>query len=163
MFYLGSQIEEGKEEDQEEPGERIYKQRWNGEICIVEIGKIENYGMQDAENGDSCKKTRYIYIYQIYIDNVQMYSSSYKYNNVANMDSMMLSCFWLKLISMPLFTMCVVIHTQTSSITVFDPERSSRCACIDVSFVGESCMNSTKERIVHVHTKRYQNSAKYPV
>ena len=54
--WTGSQIEEGKEEDQEEPGERIYKQRWNGEICIVEIGKIENYGMRDAENGDSCKK-----------------------------------------------------------------------------------------------------------
>jgi len=61
--WTGSQIEEGKEEDQEEPGERIYKQRWNGEICIVEIGKMENYGMQDAENGDSCKKTHFIYIY----------------------------------------------------------------------------------------------------
>ena len=61
--WTGSQIEEGKEEDQEEPGEGIYKQRWNGEICVVEIGKIENYGMQDAENGDSCKKTRFIYIY----------------------------------------------------------------------------------------------------
>ena len=60
--WTGSQIEEGKEEDQEESGERIYKQRWNGEICIVEIGKIENYGMQDEENGDSCKKTRFIYI-----------------------------------------------------------------------------------------------------
>ena len=61
--WTGSQIEEGKEEDQEEPGERIYKQRWNGEICIVEIGKIENYGMQDAENGDSCKKPAlYIYV-----------------------------------------------------------------------------------------------------
>ena len=62
--WTGSQIGEGKEEDQEEPGDRIYKQRWNGEICIVEIGKIENYGMQDAENGDSCKKPAlYIYIY----------------------------------------------------------------------------------------------------
>ena len=62
--WTGSQIEEGKEEDQKEPGERIYKQRWNGEICIVEIGKIENYGMQDAENGDSCNKPDlYIYIY----------------------------------------------------------------------------------------------------
>ena len=61
--WTGSQIEEGKEEDQEEPGQRIYKQRWNGEICIVEIGEIENYGMQDAENGDSCKKPAlYIYI-----------------------------------------------------------------------------------------------------
>ena len=61
--WTGSQIEEGKEEDhQEEPGERIYKQRWNGEICIVEIGKIENYGMQDAENGDSCKKNPALYI-----------------------------------------------------------------------------------------------------
>jgi len=59
--WTESQIKEGKEEDQEEPEDRIYKQRWNGEICIVEIGKIENYGMQDAENGDSCKKTRFIY------------------------------------------------------------------------------------------------------
>ena len=66
--WTGSQIEEGKEEDQEEPGERIYEQRWNGEICIVEIGKIENYGMQDAENGDSCKKPAlYIYNYGLCI------------------------------------------------------------------------------------------------
>jgi len=67
--WTGSQIEEGKEEDQEEPGERIYKQRWNGEICIVQIGKTENYGMQDAENGDSCKNPAlyiYIYIYMNY-------------------------------------------------------------------------------------------------
>ena len=41
-------------------------QRWNGEICIVEIGKIENYGMQDAENGDSCKKPA-LYIYNEFI------------------------------------------------------------------------------------------------
>ena len=62
--WTGSQIEEGKEENQEESGERIYKQRWNGEFYIVEIGKIENYGMQDAENGASCKKPAlYIYIY----------------------------------------------------------------------------------------------------
>ena len=72
------------------------------------------------------------------------------------MDSMMLSCFWLKLISMPLFTVCVVIHTQTDSITVFDPERSSPCACIDVSCVGESCMKNTKERTVHLQRKGYQ-------
>jgi len=95
----------------------------------------------------------------MHLDNVQMYSSSYKYNNVSNMDIMMLSCFWLKLISMPLFTVCVVIHTQTSSITVFDSERSSPRACIDMSCVGESCMNNTKERVVHVYRKRYQNSA----
>jgi len=61
-YWTGSQIEEGKEEDQGETGERTYKQRWNGETYIVEIGKIENYGMQDAENGDSCKKISFIYI-----------------------------------------------------------------------------------------------------
>ena len=60
---------------------------------------------------------------------------------------------------MPLFTVCVVTHTQTSSIAVFDQEGSSPCACIDVSCVGESCVNSTKERIVHVQGKRYQKIA----
>jgi hypothetical protein len=68
--------------------------------------------------------------------------------------------FWLTLISTPLFTVCVVIHTQTSSITVFDPEGSNPCACIDVSCVGESCMNSIKERMVHVQRKRCQMGAK---
>jgi len=29
----------------------------------------------------------------MYKHNVEMYCNSYKYNNVANMDSMMLSCF----------------------------------------------------------------------
>jgi hypothetical protein len=91
-----------------------------------------------------------------------MYSSSYKHNNVANMDSMMLSCFWLKLISMPLFTVCVLIHTQTSSITVFDPVGSSPCACTDVSCVGYSCMNITKERTVHVQRKSYQKLPNMP-
>jgi len=61
---------------------------------------------------------------------------------------------------MPLFTVCVVIHTQTDSITVFDPEGSSPCACIDVSCVGESCMNSTKERMDLVQRQRYQKIAK---
>jgi len=61
------------------------------------------------------------------------------------------------------YSVCVVIHTQTSSIAVFDPEKSSPCACIDVSCVGESCMNNTKERIVHVHRKRYQKSAKHAI
>ena len=65
--WTGSQIEEGKEEDEGETGERTYKQRWNGETYIVEIGKIENYGMQDAENGDSCRKIRFIYIYFSFI------------------------------------------------------------------------------------------------
>ena len=94
----------------------------------------------------------------MYIHNVEMYSSSYTYNNVANMDSTMLSGFGLKLISMPLFTVCVVIHRQTSSIAVFDPERSSPCACIDVS-----CMKSTKERTVLVQRKRYQKIAKHAI
>ena len=53
--------------------------------------------------------------HQIYIQNVEMYSSSYRYNNVANMDSMMLSGFELKLMSMPLFTVCVVIHRHLVS------------------------------------------------
>ena len=101
--------------------------------------------------------------HQMYIHNVEMYSSSYKYNTVANMDSMMLSGFGVKLISMPLFTVCVVIHTQTSSIAVFDPEGSSPCACIDVSCVGESCMNNTKERTVHVQRKMYQKIAKHAI
>jgi hypothetical protein len=91
--------------------------------------------------------------------NAEMYSS-YRYNNVANMDSMMLTYFWLKLNSMPLFTVCVVIYTQTPSIAVFDPEGSSPCACTDVSCVAESCMNNTKERIVHLQRKGYQDSAK---
>ena len=99
----------------------------------------------------------------MYIHNVEKDSSSYKCNNVANMDSMMLSRFWLKLISMPLFTVCAVTHTQTSSVTVFDPERSSPCACTVVSCVGQSCMNSIKERTVHVHRKRYQKSAKHAI
>jgi len=68
--------------------------------------------------------------------------------------------FWLKLISMSRSTVCVVIHTQTSSITVFDPEGSSPCACIDVPCVEESCMNHTKERMVHVQRKRCQMGAK---
>jgi hypothetical protein len=77
------------------------------------------------------------------------------------MDSAMLTYFWLKFISMPLFTVCSsYICTQTSSIAVFDPEKSSPCSCIDVSCVGESCMNNTKERIVHLQRKRYQKSAK---
>jgi len=42
----------------------------------VEIGKIENYGMQDAENGDSCKKPAlYIYIY-IYNNNKHLRAKS---------------------------------------------------------------------------------------
>ena len=76
------------------------------------------------------------------------------------MNSKMLTYFWLKFISMPLFT---VIHTQISSIAVSDPEGSSPCACIDVSCVGESCMNNTKERIVHVQRKRYQKIAKHAI
>jgi hypothetical protein len=71
--------------------------------------------------------------------------------------------FWLRFISMPLLTVCVVIHTQTSSITVFDPEGSSPSAGIDVSCVGESCMDSTKERTVHVQRKRYQKIAKHAI
>jgi len=63
---------------------------------------------------------------------------------------------------MPQFTVCVcvVIHTQTSTIAVFYPGGSSSCVCIDVSCVGESCMNSTKERIVHLQINRYQEGAK---
>ena len=49
------------------------------------------------------------------------------------MNSKMQTYFWLKLISMPLFKVCVVIHTQISSIAVSDPEGSSPFACIDVS------------------------------
>jgi hypothetical protein len=75
----------------------------------------------------------------------------------------MLQCFGLKFISMPLFTVWVVIHTQTSSIKVFDSEGSSLCACIDVSCVVESCMNSTKERKVHLQRERYQMGAKNAV
>jgi hypothetical protein len=50
--------------------------------------------------------------HQIDAHNVEMYSNRYKYNNVANMDSMMLSGFGLKLISMPLFTLCSDTHTN---------------------------------------------------
>jgi len=102
--------------------------------------------------------------HQMYIHNVEIYKSSYKYNKMPDMDSVMLTYFWLKFISMPLFTMCVIIHTdiytQTSNIADFDPEGSSPCACIDVSCIGESSMNNTKERIVHLQRKRYQESAK---
>jgi hypothetical protein len=63
----------------------------------------------------------------MYIHNVEMHSGRYKYNNVANMDSMMLSGFGLKLIFMPLFTVSAMIHTQTSNVTVFDPEGSRPC------------------------------------
>ena len=55
----------------------------------------------------------------MYTHNVQMYNSSYRYNNVANMDSMMLPYFWLKLISMPLFTMCAVTHTHKHLVSQF--------------------------------------------
>jgi len=99
----------------------------------------------------------------MYVHNVEKDSSSYKYKNVANMYSMMLSCFWLKLISMPLFTVCAVTHTQTSSVTVFDTEGSSPCACTVVSCVGQSCTNIIKERTVLVHRKKYQKSAKHAI
>ena len=73
--------------------------------------------------GDINPKPYILLKHQIYTDNVQMYSSSHKYNNVANMDSMMLSCFPLKPICTPLFAVCAVIHTQTSSVAVFDLEK----------------------------------------
>jgi hypothetical protein len=93
-------------------------------------------GINRHPQGDTNTKPYILLKHQMYIHNVEMYSSSYKYNNVPNMDSMMLTCFWLKFISMPLFTVCAVIHTQTFSIAVFDPEESRSCACIDVSCVG---------------------------
>ena len=43
--------------------------------------------------GDINTKPYVLLKHQMYIHNVEMYSSSYKYNNVANMDSMMLSGF----------------------------------------------------------------------
>ena len=74
-----------------------------------------------------------------------MYSSSYKHNNVANMDSTVLSGFGLKSLFLPKFTVCVVIHIQTSSITVFDKKWSSLCSCTDVSCVGESVWTVLKK------------------
>jgi hypothetical protein len=61
------------------------------------------------------------------------------------------------------YSVCSETHTQTSSIAVFDPGGSILCAYIDVSCVGESCMNSTKERTVHVQRKRYQKGAKHAI
>ena len=69
---------------------------------------------------------------------------------------------------MLLFTVCVVIHThththtnkQTSSIADLIQKYQVPVPCIDVSCVGECCMNNTKERIVHLHRKRYQEIAK---
>ena len=37
-----------------------------------------------------------------------MYSSSYKYSNMDIVASVVLTCFWLKLIDMPLYAVCVV-------------------------------------------------------
>jgi hypothetical protein len=85
--------------------------------------------------------------HQMYIHNFKIHKSSYKYDNVANMDSMMLTYFRLRLISMSLFTMCVVITHTHIKYRSFWSKRSSPCACTDVSCVGESCMNNTKERI----------------
>jgi hypothetical protein len=90
----------------------------------------------------------------MYLHNVKIYNSSYKYNKVPNMDSMMLTYFWLRFISMPLFTMCVVTHTQTASIAVSDPVGSSPCALYWYVLCRTVCMNNTKERIVHVQRKK---------
>ena len=53
---------------------------------------------------------------------VKMHNSSYKYNNMDIMASMMLTYSWLKFIDMLLF---VVTCIQTSNIEVFVPEGSS--------------------------------------
>ena len=100
----------------------------------------------------------------MYIHNVQRYKSSYKYNNVPNMDSMMLTYFWIKFISMPLFTVCAVIHTIIHLVLQFLIQKDQvPVPCTDLSCVGESCMSNTKERKVHVQRKRYQKSAKHAI
>ena len=55
---------------------------------------------------------------------LKIYNSSYRYsyNNMDVMDSMTLTYPWLKLIDMPLFTICVVTCIQTSNTEVFDAE-----------------------------------------
>jgi hypothetical protein len=102
---------------------------------LLHVSRINHHPQRDIN-----KKAYILLKHQMYVHNVEIYKSSYKYNNVANMDSMMLSCFWLKFISMPLFTVCVVIHTQTDSIAFFGLEGSKPCAFTDVS-----CMTNTKE------------------
>jgi len=42
-----------------------------------------------------------------------------------NMIIAMLTSPWLKFSDMPLFTMCVVVCTQTSNFDIFDPKGSS--------------------------------------
>ena len=40
---------------------------------------------------------------------LNIYKSSYKYGDMVIMDSMMLTCSWLKFVDMALFKMCVVV------------------------------------------------------
>src|SRR5215475_604143 len=60
--WIGCQTREGKGEGPEEPGERTFVQKWNGDTCGTETGKTGKHGRQDAVNSDSCKKAAYIYI-----------------------------------------------------------------------------------------------------
>jgi hypothetical protein len=112
-------------------------------------------GINRHPQGDINTKAYILLKHHMYPHNVKIYNSSYKYNNVHNMDSMMLtySYFWLRFISMPLFTMCVVIHTQTASTAVSDPVWSSPCALYWCVLCRRVCMNNTTDRIVHVQRK----------
>ena len=98
--------------------------------------------------------------HQLYIHNVKICNSNYKYTTVPNMDSLMLTYFWLQFISMPHFTMCVVTGTRTSSITVFDPEGSSPRGLYSCVLCRTVLYEHNKQRIVHVQRKKYKKGAK---
>jgi hypothetical protein len=51
---------------------------------------------------------------------VKIYNSSYKYNNMDIIASMMLTYSWLKFTDMLLFTMCVLTCIQISNIVNFN-------------------------------------------
>jgi hypothetical protein len=74
---------------------------------------------------------------------LKMYNSSYKYNNVDIMASVILTYFWLKFIDMLLFTMCAgtCICTYIHMILKFLLQMAQVPVLrIDVCCVGRCCV-----------------------
>jgi hypothetical protein len=63
---------------------------------------------------------------------LKIYKVSYKYNDMVMMDSIMLAYSSLKFVDVSLFTVCVVICTQSCNIEVFDPEGFVRAVGMSV-------------------------------